>query len=175
MDYLKLRLDWDEITKELSCKERGRLLEGLLFYVKNRTEPTLSGNERFYFSIFKARIDGDIFEYEKSIIARRKNGSKGGRPRKSVNCSEITGNNLQVFAETENNLPVSKEKEGEKENEKKKERTKEKRKEKEREAEKETHKSASREGRTVCMEPPSVDEVRAYCLEKQRFHNGSYF
>ncbi len=165
MDYLKLHLDWDEITRELSYKERGRLLEGLLFYVKNRTEPDLSGNERFYFNLFKRRIDEDIQRFDRAHKQNKLNGAKGGRPRRNSDTAYSGANNPSVSEKTENNPSVSKEKGGEKENEKKKERTKEKRKEKEREPEKEIQSGAGRAD--VRMKPPTVEEVSLYCLERQ--------
>ena len=159
MTYIKLPLDWDEMTAELTTAEKGSLIDAIVTYAKGE-KYELSGNERYVFMHYKKIIDREAEMRESSALSRRTNGQKGGRPKK-------TEYNRTKPNETENNRTkpkitesICKEKEGEKEkekeNEKESNKEKDKEKAKEREAEKEAH--------TSCVFIfPSAEDVRAYC------------
>ena len=97
--YMKVYFDFEEDTQALDDVEKGRLLLAMLRYAKDGTESDLTGNERFLFPVFKAKIDRDIDTYDVKV----NNGSKGGRPKKQDEPEE-TENNQTKPNETENNL-----------------------------------------------------------------------
>lgn len=140
--YLKVYFDFEERTDELNDGEKGRLLLALLRYAVTGVKPTLTGNERFAFSILKGEIDRDIASYDAKVA----NGRLGGRPSKEQKTKENQTKPKITKAkpnETENNL-----------NAKNKE-----------EDIKETLLTESKEKRTR-FSPPSVEEVAAYCKER---------
>lgn len=96
--FLKVYLDFDERTDELSDNEKGRLLLAMYRYAKTGQKPVLNGNERFLFSAFKGDIDRDIAAYNTKVA----NGNMGGRP--SNEKPKETENNLTKPNETEDNL-----------------------------------------------------------------------
>ena len=60
MKYLKVFTKFIDVLKTLSDSENGRLFLALLDYAENGTIPTLKGNERYVWPIFKESIDEDI-------------------------------------------------------------------------------------------------------------------
>lgn len=82
--YLKVYFDFEERTDELNDGEKGRLLLALLRYAVTGVKPTLTGNERFAFSILKGEIDRDIASYDAKVA----NGRLGGRPSKEQKTKE---------------------------------------------------------------------------------------
>lgn len=96
--FLKVYFDFDEKTDELSDAEKGRLLLALYRYAMTGQKPSLSGNERFLFSVFKSEVDRDIAAYNTKV----ENGNKGGRP--TDEKPNETENNRNKPDETENNL-----------------------------------------------------------------------
>lgn len=80
--YIKLYYDWREATRELSKEEKGNLIDAMIAYASGE-EFSVSGNERFVFPVFQSQIDRDMESYAAIADRNQKNGSKGGRPRKT--------------------------------------------------------------------------------------------
>lgn len=97
-EFVKIYLDFDDRTDELTDNEKGLLLLAMVRYAKSGEKPEMTGNERFAFGSFRAIIDRDIQAYD----AKTENGKKGGRPSKAK--PEETEENLKKPNETENNL-----------------------------------------------------------------------
>lgn len=83
MEYIKLYHSYLESTAELEYDEVGMLFLAALEYSKTGKIPDLEGNERFLFPVMKQDIDRNIAAYEETVERNRKNGAKGGRPRKN--------------------------------------------------------------------------------------------
>lgn len=77
--YIKAYYDWIEQTAALSDAERGRLFIAILEYGRSGLDPKLDGRESILFPVFKAVIDRDT---EKSRV-KAENGAKGGRGNKA--------------------------------------------------------------------------------------------
>ena len=121
--------------------ECGRLFRACLQYSMSGKEPELGGNERFIWPTLKGMIDRDKQSYSMTCRSNRENGSKGGRPKKEKTEGLIE--NRAVFSETE--------------------KTQEE--EKEEEKEKDKGKEDKRKARARFV-PPTLEEVRAYCMER---------
>ena len=146
--YLKVYFDFDEKTDELNDSEKSRLLLAMYRYAKTGEKPILTGNERFLFSTFKGEIDRDIAVYNTKVT----NGNLGGRPSKKE-----TEDNLNEPEETEQEPKITetpKKQEEETRNNISLTRDKEKRKR---------------------FEPPSLEEVSAYCKERDNHIDPAHF
>ena len=142
MEFLKIWTDFREVIAPLEDDEKGKLFDAMLLYAETGEEPNnLYGNERFIWPVAKRDID----RMNSKCEANRANGSKGGRPKTEANPTKPN--------ETENNRTEPNESLKEK-------------KDKEKESNvKETLLTESKEKRTR-FSPPSVEEVRAYCQER---------
>lgn len=83
MKYLKVFTDFANAIAELGDAERGRLFTAMLKYAETGAAPNFRGNERFIWPVAKLQIDRTVAEYEGKAKTNRKNGEKGGRPRKT--------------------------------------------------------------------------------------------
>lgn len=146
--YLKVYFDFDEKTDELNDSEKCRLLLAMYRYAKTGEKPTLTGNERFLFSIFKGEIDRDIAVYNSKVT----NGNLGGRPSKKE-----TENNLNEPEETEQEPKITE--------------TPKKQEEETRSNISLTRDKEKRER----FSPPSIEEVAAYCKERGNKVNAQTF
>ena len=135
-----------EAMEQLNDAERGRLFTACLTYSKTGEAPELRGNERFVFPAFRSQIDRDNANYEEKCRKQSENA------RKRWDATACNG------MPTDAKHAKTKEKEKEKE----KEKTKEKEKEKE-----SKEKVASGDAPSSRFVPPTVEEVVAYCLERQ--------
>ena len=131
-----------EAMEQLNDAERGRLFTACLTYSKTGEAPELRGNERFVFPAFRSQIDRDNANYEEKCRKQSENA------RKRWDATACNG------MPTDAKHAKTKEKE--------KEKTKEKEKEKE-----SKEKVASGDAPSSRFVPPTVEEVRAYCLERQ--------
>ena len=130
--YLKVFLDFDERTEDLSIEEKQRLLYAMYQYAKTGVKPEMKGNERFVFASFKVSIDNDIQAQEQKSETNRINGLKGGRPKKNQLVMSESKTNQSVIMETEKTERLfDKTEETEKRQEKEEEKEKEKEYEKE--------------------------------------------
>ena len=133
-----------EVMEQLNDTERGRLFTACLTYSKTGEAPELRGNERFVFPAFRSQIDRDNANYEEKCRKQSENARK------------------RWDATACNGMPTDAKHAKTKEKEKEKEKTKEKEKEKE-----SKEKVASGDAPSSRFVPPTVEEVRAYCLERQ--------
>lgn len=80
----KIYGSYAEQVNTLTDSEAGRLFKALVNY-KNGEEPkNLSGMEQIAFLFIRQQMDYDCEKYERRCEQNRKNGMKGGRPRKGV-------------------------------------------------------------------------------------------
>ena len=142
MPYIKLFKDSSAMIDLLSDAEAGRLLKALLHYA-NDQEVTTTGQEKLAFAMLKLQIDRDAANYQQYCDKQRKNGAKGGRPKKTTETHE----NPTVFTETQKTKDKDKDKDKEEDEDKEKQKENNKR-------------------HFVAYHPPTVDEVASYCGEK---------
>lgn len=76
ISYVPIFFDDLDAMSPLSDAECGRLIKALLKYGKTGEASELSGNERFLYPIFKAKIDRSFTEYEKKCEQNRQNVKK---------------------------------------------------------------------------------------------------
>jgi hypothetical protein len=144
MKYLKVLTSFAKSIEILSDAEKGRLFTAMLEYAETGKEPTLNGSERFVWPAAKLNID----KYD----ARCKTNQKNASMRWDANqCEPMrTDANVCELMQTDANAcePMQKEKGEEKE------RTKEK--------------EDSKRNNNIIYKfiPPSVEDVREYCLQK---------
>ena len=120
----------------LNDAERGRLFTALLEYSSTGVTPDLRGNERFIFPTMKEQIDRDMQKYE-------------------AKCNKNRENVLRRYTDVNDGIRTD--------TKSTKEKAKEKEKAKAKEKESTPPISPSRGTRFT---PPTLDEVRAYCLER---------
>ena len=120
-------------------EEIGRIFMAALEYSANGKEPNFVGNERFIWATIKGMIDRDIRAYENKCATNRENGKAGGRP-KSEKSDRFPDNRPQP-TETEKT-----------QNDKRKE------------IEKEKENKTFREYKKFT--PPTLEEVREYCRQR---------
>ena len=146
MKYLKVWTDFENVLSPLKEDEIGRLFLYMIRYARDGEEPTeFVGNEIFIWPTAKRDID---MAAERNEICRQ-NGLRGGRPKTKENQTEP--NEIK-----ENQTEPNESRKEKKRNEKKGN-------------EKERQDILILEPRKR-FQPPTVDEVRAYCEEK-----GSYW
>ena len=150
MNYLKIWTSFREVIDPLNDGERGRLFTAMLEYAELGTLPEFKGNERFIWPSAKQAIDRAA---EKAEILHQ-NGAKGGRPPKQ--------NKRKPNETKENQTEPNKSCRFDKE------------KEKERDI-KETTLKGGKEKPLARFSPPTVDEVAAYCRERQNDVNPQRF
>lgn len=146
-EYFCAYYSYLEAMEPLGDVEVGRLFRACLQYGKSGIAPALNGNERMAFAFVKQQIDRDAEKYNKKCEINRENGAKGSKANAAERGPESA------------NAPRT----PPKEKEKKKEKTKEK----------ETipngidigAKAPPRE-KTKRFIPPAVEEVAAYCQER---------
>lgn len=123
--------------KELSMAERGRLFTSMLQYSIDGTEPALGGNERYIWPAAKQMIDDDAAAYQKMVEQRREAGRTSANERqRALTSVNESQRDQQYINPTININPYSYKETLSKEREKKR------------------------------FVPPSLDEVTAYCTER---------
>lgn len=142
-DYIKLFTDALETWEPLSDAECGRLVKALLQYKRNGQVPELSGNERILFPTHRAQIDRETASYRDKCERLAENGKKGGRPPKAIGFEE----KQKVSAKSKKSQDKDQDKDQDKEKDGK-------------------EKTPSESKRKVFV-PPTIEEVRAYCLERK--------
>ena len=96
LNYVRFYADSSATIDLLSDNEAGRLLKAVLHYI-NGQDVSLPGQERLIFAMLKAQIERDAEVFASYCEKQRKNGAKGGRPRKAIAFEE----NPVVFEETQ--------------------------------------------------------------------------
>ena len=137
MKYLKVFTDFAEIIDPLQDAEVGRLFKSMLSYAESGTAPDIRGNERFVWNTAKQIIDREAAYCEKQA----ENGRKGGRPKNPAKPSE---SQINPAKPSESLKDKDKDKEY-----------------------KETLPIGSAKKAAPAFHPPTVDEVKAYCLERK--------
>ncbi len=85
MSYVQLYFTHREALARLPDELVGRLIKALLDYAIDGTEPTnLNESEYVNFLFMAAQYDRDCANYGDRVAASRRNGAKGGRPRKKA-------------------------------------------------------------------------------------------
>ena len=138
-----------ESLKPYSDAECGRLFRAALMYSATGEAEEFRGNERFIWPTIQGMIDRDRAAYDAKCASRAENGKKGGRPSKANGFPENLKKQM-VFCESK------------KSQEKEKEEDKDKEKEKEDLPEGSINCARTRE-RFI---PPTLEEVREYCRER---------
>lgn len=148
MEYLKIWTSFREVITPLNDAEKGRLFDAMLNYAADGEEPDLKGNERFIWPAARQAIDRAAQKAE----TLRQNGNRGGRPPKPTETKD-------------NQTKPNETKENQTEPEESYLFDKDKEKEKEKKDIKENPIKGVKENRR--FSPPSVEEVSAYCQERQ--------
>jgi hypothetical protein len=95
------------LFEKLSNEEQGRLLMAMLNYAEYGEVPDFGGALKIAFGLIRHRMDQDAERDEKRRQTNRKNGKKGGRPRKEkgtdsrVQEPKITNRFSDITDETE--------------------------------------------------------------------------
>ena len=166
MKTLKLKTAFAMETVALNDAEFGRLVRGMLQYASSGTEPTLNGTERVLWPNAKAEIDKQLKTY-----ANQCNGMEKTRAQKSTQISDR--NLIDIYKKSNRYLPEEKEESGEGKEPKEKlsplnPLVKEKQEKQEGKGEREFPLSqvpphAQKPRKFI---PPTLDEVRAYCRQR---------
>ena len=141
--YLKLFVDSLERYQKLSDAEFGRLIRAGLIYKATGTVPELNGREELLFDGMKLDIDRDNEQYTATCAARSEAGRRGAEARWNGNC------HLPDSKNSKSHLPYGKNGQDKEED-------------KEEDKEKEKHNKP-----LTRFVPPTAEEVKAYCLERQ--------
>ena len=161
--HLKVYFDFEERTEMLTDAERGRLMLAMLHYAKTGEETELRGNERFLWPVFKADIDRDVRAYDAHVKA----GQQGGRPGSKGEPNSENGNQTEPNETKRNQTEPNETKQNQN--------SQERRKKKEDEEEDEDQEKGIPPRTARRFLPPTVEEVRAYCLERGNKVNAQAF
>ena len=141
-EYVKLWMSYESYFEAYSAAEVGRLVLAMMKYRVSGVEPEFSGSERFIWPAIKRDIDESIYAQETAAATNRENGRKGGRPPKEEKPNGLFKNpeNPAGFKESEKSQGQGQGK-GQY-----------------------TPPTPSSRGKR--FSPPTVDEVREYCQER---------
>jgi len=148
LKYLPVYFDNEEALSMLSDEERGQLIMALLSAAQGRKTPDLSPAANVAFDFMSKAIARQAIRYKANV----ENGQKGGAPLGNKNASKVSKINPQP-AKTSEKQPT-------------KTMTMTK-----------TNDNDKNEAANTCFIPPRIDEIQAYCAERnnsidaQRFHN----
>lgn len=149
MKYLKVFTDFAKSIEILSDAEKGRLFNAMLTYAETGEEPNLNGNERFVWPTAKMNIDRQEQSYKNkanaAAIARQNNPKNCSESKQTDNSSKQNCSELISVQDNDN----------EKDNDKKI-----------------NKKNNSSQGKFV---PPTLEEVEAYCKERNNNVDPKYF
>lgn len=144
--YIKIFVDYLDAIEPLGDAERGRLFTSLLTYARTGEAPQLGGNERFLFPMMRAQLDRDIAAMAGVSEAR----SKAAKASKSSKCEQMQ--QMQANAANADKSSKDKDEDKDKDDDKKG--------------------NGAREARFT---PPNVEEVAAYCQERENKVDASRF
>ena len=77
-------MDYKEQFELLNDEELGKLLRAIMYYEETGKEANLDGMSKMAFSFIKTRLDWDREKYIEKCEKNKKNGVKGGRPKKQM-------------------------------------------------------------------------------------------
>lgn len=95
-DSFILYLEQKEIFETLSDNEAGKLIKAIFEYESTGQSPKLNKTLNLVFIPIKNALDRNRLKYEAQVEKNRKNGKKGGRPKKAKE-SEKKQNNPSGF------------------------------------------------------------------------------
>jgi len=84
MKYICLYSNYQQIFAPYTERQVGRLVLAMLQYAKTGQFPEFSGEERYVWPMLQYRMDADAQAYRDRVETSRRNGAKGGRPKKTV-------------------------------------------------------------------------------------------
>ncbi len=84
----KIYGSYAEQVNALTDSEAGRLFKALVNYRNGEEPKNLSGMEQIAFLFIRQQMDYDCEKYERRCEQNRKNGMKGGRPKKGAKKTE---------------------------------------------------------------------------------------
>ena len=136
----------------LNDAERGRLFTALLIYSQTGDAPHLDGNERFVFPVMREQIDRDSKKYAAKCERNRENVMKRYSNEYERNQSYSNATNTKTKKKTKTRTKTKENIEGVP-----------------------GRTPADKPPKTRAFVPPSVEEVRAYCLERGNNIDPQYF
>lgn len=145
-EYVPIFFEWLDVTQDLTAEEKGNLIDAVVSYASGREyEYLLCGACKIAFRFLKGQVDRNA-----AISDVRRQARQG---KTVVVKQEQTTTNDNKTEQTQSSLPKEKEKE----------------KEKDKEKDKEIGAPQKR------FTPPTVAEVKAYCLERANNIDAEYF
>lgn len=149
MKYLKVWCDFRKAIQHLTPADKGYLFDAMMLYAETGEEPENLPERAFImWPVAKRDVDHAIEESQKRSV----NGSKGGRGNKADESNE------KQDKANESNVKQTKAEESRKEKKGK-----------------ETKGNETKPLSEVRFKPPTVDEVREYCLERRNAVNPERF
>ncbi|MBM6914034.1 hypothetical protein H6B33_01270 [Gemmiger formicilis] len=136
----------------LNDAERGRLFTALLIYSQTGDAPHLDGNERFVFPVMREQIDRESKKYAAKCERNRENVMKRYSNEYERNQSYSNATNTKTKKKTKTRTKTKENIEGVP-----------------------GGTPADKPPKTRAFVPPSVEEVRAYCLERGNNIDPQYF
>lgn len=141
-----LYTDYLQHIKLLSPEEKGTLFEAILLYAAGEETPFLSPAAEMAFSFIKSRMDTDAEQYRKTCEARKEAGKLGGRPKANgFEEKQIKAKKANGFFDNQ-----SKAKKPDNDND----------------LDNDLKENTLKGVKEKRFEPPTQEEVAAYCLEK---------
>lgn len=161
-----LYLSSKKLIDMLSDEQAGVLLKSIFRYVDGEDLPEMDGMTGIVFTTIKEYLDRDQKAYEEKCRINRKNGGKGGRPRKKPNETQknrtVSGKNRTKPNKTQRNpekpdidLDTDSDTESD--------------------IDKDIDIDRDRDIDNKRFHPPSLDEVRRYCQERNNNINPERF
>ena len=142
----------------LSMEQRGMLFTSLMLYASGQEPEEMDPVTAMAFSFIKSQMDKDIEKYNETCAKRSEAGKIGGRPKKQEEAKKANG-----FFENQKKQEEAKKANGFFENQKKQGKAKKADNEYEYDNDNDLLKENTK--RKV-FSTPTVDDVRAYCLER---------
>lgn len=139
-EYFKVFHSYLKSIEPLNDAERGRLFTAMLEYSITGVEPDIRGNERYIFPTMKANLDREVESYSHTVEKNSVNGKKGGRPAKTQKTQWV----FQKATESQKSQDKEKDKDKEEDKDKKK----------------------MNKRKNQPLSPPSLEEIEAYCKER---------
>ena len=101
-----LYAEHEELIKELTCEQAGKLIKGIFEYVKTGEVPEFDALTKLVFIAIRQDLDRNSEKYDAFVEKQRHNGLKGGRPKKnnSEETEEEKPKNPSLFSETQKSL-----------------------------------------------------------------------
>lgn len=94
--------DWIDIFEELEDDEAGRLAKHLFRYVNDKNPQTSDRVVNISFITIKNTLKRDLVKYESIVERNKKNGEKGGRPKKPTGLSGLSGKPKKADSDSDN-------------------------------------------------------------------------